>query len=195
MARRASHSVESRQDKHWKRQAREGHEHDRQICRKPSANAPSDAWDEPRSASRSTRTTFQQIQKYEKGVNHIARVGYSRYVTSSKFPVQFFFDGAPAIAGHVGKGAKAPLPAYISDFLATSDGLALVRTFHADRRLRATPFHRPPRRGNRRRRGRPLNAGRDIHVTGFGKFSGVMWFAGRKFLKSIFGASPAANEV
>ena len=43
--------------------------------------------------------------------------------------MQFFFDGAPAIAGHVGKGAKAPLPAYISDFLATSDGLALVRAF------------------------------------------------------------------
>ena len=40
----------------------------------------------------------------------------------------FFFDGAPHIAG-LGKGAEAPLPAYIPDFLATSDGLALVKAF------------------------------------------------------------------
>ena len=44
-------------------------------------------------------------------------------------PVPFFFDGAPQIAGHSGKGEKAPSPAYVSDFLATSDGLALVKAF------------------------------------------------------------------
>jgi len=32
-------------------------------------------------------------------------------------------------AGHPGKGAKAPLPPYVADFLATSDGLALVKAF------------------------------------------------------------------
>ena len=72
---------------------------------------------------------FNLKKKYEKGVNHIARVGYSRYVTSSKFPVQFFLTALRRSRVTLEKGAKAPLPAYISDFLATSDGLALVRAF------------------------------------------------------------------
>ena len=44
-------------------------------------------------------------------------------------PVPFFFDGAPQIAGYSGEGAKAPSPAYVSDFLAESDGLKLVKAF------------------------------------------------------------------
>ena len=44
-------------------------------------------------------------------------------------PVPFFFEGAPQIAGYPGKGAIAPSPAYVSDFLANSDGLKLVRAF------------------------------------------------------------------
>jgi len=47
-------------------------------------------------------------------------------------PVPFFFEGAPAVFG-VSKAAKgtadAPSPAYVTDFLATSDGLALVKAF------------------------------------------------------------------
>jgi len=43
--------------------------------------------------------------------------------------VPFFFEGAPQITGHVGKGAAAPSPAYVSDFLAHADGLKLVRAF------------------------------------------------------------------
>ena len=45
-------------------------------------------------------------------------------------PVSFFFEGAPQSAGHAGGGfADAPSPAYVSDFLATSDGLALTKAF------------------------------------------------------------------
>jgi hypothetical protein len=43
--------------------------------------------------------------------------------------VQVSTSGAPQIAGHVGKGAAAPSPAYVSDFLAHADGLKLVRAF------------------------------------------------------------------
>jgi hypothetical protein len=43
--------------------------------------------------------------------------------------VPFFFDGAPHIADDCGKGAKAPLPTQICDFLATCDGLGPVRAF------------------------------------------------------------------
>ncbi len=77
--------------------------------------------------------TFQQVQKYEKGTN---RIGASRLQQISQIlqvPVSFFFEGAPAvtIAGAVradGVG-EAPSPAYVSDFLATSDGLALTKAF------------------------------------------------------------------
>jgi transcriptional regulator with XRE-family HTH domain len=76
--------------------------------------------------------TFQQVQKYEKGTN---RIGASRLQQIShilQVPVSFFFEGAPSTAapGHHGGGmAEAPSPAYVSDFLATSDGLSLTKSF------------------------------------------------------------------
>ncbi|HEY0223489.1 MAG TPA: helix-turn-helix domain-containing protein [Pseudolabrys sp.] len=72
--------------------------------------------------------TFQQVQKYEKGTN---RVGASRLQHISQIlqvPVSFFFEGAPNMPGHAGMG-EAPSPAYVSDFLATSDGLSLTKSF------------------------------------------------------------------
>ena len=72
--------------------------------------------------------TFQQVQKYEKGTN---RIGASRLQQISQIlqvPVSFFFEGAPL--GSESHGAtEAPSPAYVSDFLATSDGLALTKSF------------------------------------------------------------------
>jgi transcriptional regulator with XRE-family HTH domain len=74
--------------------------------------------------------TFQQIQKYEKGTN---RIGASRLQEISNIlqvPVSFFFEGGPRPAGHNGSGmGEAPSPAYVSDFLATSDGLSLTKAF------------------------------------------------------------------
>ena len=73
--------------------------------------------------------TFQQVQKYEKGTN---RVGASRIQQISeilKVPVSFLFEGGPSgIANAEGFGAEAS-PTYVSDFLATSEGLALTRAF------------------------------------------------------------------
>jgi transcriptional regulator with XRE-family HTH domain len=73
--------------------------------------------------------TFQQVQKYENGVNRISASRLQQMCHILQVPVPFFFDGAPEIPGYVGKGANAPLPAYIAEFLATSDGLALVKAF------------------------------------------------------------------
>src|SRR5271163_457324 len=76
--------------------------------------------------------TFQQVQKYEKGSN---RIGASRLQHISQIlqvPVPFFFEGAPTASGvrQAAKGtADAPSPAYVTDFLATSDGLSLVKAF------------------------------------------------------------------
>ena len=44
----------------------------------------------------------------------------------------FFFEGAPAATGirpSAGDTAEAPSPVYVADFLATSDGLSLVKAF------------------------------------------------------------------
>lgn len=75
--------------------------------------------------------TFQQVQKYEKGTN---RIGASRLQQISQIlqvPVAFFFEGAPVLPeGAVAEGLQeAPSPAYVSDFLATSDGLSLTKAF------------------------------------------------------------------
>jgi transcriptional regulator with XRE-family HTH domain len=75
--------------------------------------------------------TFQQVQKYEKGTN---RIGASRLQQIShilQVPVSFFFEGAPTVgtAPRTDGMSEAPSPAYVSDFLATSDGLALTKAF------------------------------------------------------------------
>ena len=71
--------------------------------------------------------TFQQVQKYEKGTN---RMGASRLQQIShilQIPVPFFFEGAPQ--GQSKGNGEARSPAYVSDFLATPDGLALTKAF------------------------------------------------------------------
>jgi transcriptional regulator with XRE-family HTH domain len=73
--------------------------------------------------------TFQQVQKYEKGTN---RVGASRIQQISEIlqvPVSFLFEGGPSGAVGGDNFAEGASPAYISDFLATSEGLALTRAF------------------------------------------------------------------
>jgi transcriptional regulator with XRE-family HTH domain len=76
--------------------------------------------------------TFQQVQKYEKGTN---RIGASRVQQISQIlqvPVAFFFEGAPDLqpqANGINGIHNAPSPAYVSDFLATSEGLALTKAF------------------------------------------------------------------
>jgi transcriptional regulator with XRE-family HTH domain len=75
--------------------------------------------------------TFQQVQKYEKGTN---RIGASRLQHIShilQVPVSFFFEGAPSVPGHHAPPgmAESPSPAYVSEFLSTTDGLALTKAF------------------------------------------------------------------
>ena len=74
--------------------------------------------------------TFQQVQKYEKGTNRIGASRLQQISNILQVPVSFFFEGAPPLPGerHSGLG-EAPSPAYISDFLATSDGLSLTKAF------------------------------------------------------------------
>jgi transcriptional regulator with XRE-family HTH domain len=73
--------------------------------------------------------TFQQIQKYEKGTNRIGASRIQQIADILQVPVSFLFEGAPAIALIAEGFGIAPSPAYVADFLATSEGLALVRAF------------------------------------------------------------------
>jgi transcriptional regulator with XRE-family HTH domain len=73
--------------------------------------------------------TFQQVQKYEKGTN---RIGASRLQQIAHFlqvPVSFFFEGGPDLPAGPAGTMEAPSPSYVSDFLATSEGLALTKAF------------------------------------------------------------------
>jgi transcriptional regulator with XRE-family HTH domain len=73
--------------------------------------------------------TFQQVQKYEKGTNRIGASRLQQISNILQVPVEFFFEGAPHVAGASRGEGAAPSPAYVSDFLASSDGLALTKAF------------------------------------------------------------------
>jgi transcriptional regulator with XRE-family HTH domain len=75
--------------------------------------------------------TFQQVQKYEKGVN---RIGASRLFQISRIldvPVQFFFEEAPHVGDrHHTRGMAEPeSEAFILEFLNSREGLELNRAF------------------------------------------------------------------
>jgi transcriptional regulator with XRE-family HTH domain len=74
--------------------------------------------------------TFQQIQKYEKGAN---RIGASRLQQTAKIlgvPVEFFFEGAPSGGVQPAAGfGELPQSGFVSDFMATSEGVQLTRAF------------------------------------------------------------------
>ena len=73
--------------------------------------------------------TFQQVQKYEKGTN---RVGASRLQHIShilQVPISFLFEGLPRAAGAPAGKGEVQSPDYVTDFLATADGLALTKAF------------------------------------------------------------------
>jgi transcriptional regulator with XRE-family HTH domain len=74
------------------------------------------------------RLTFQQVQKYEKGTNRISASRLQEISHILSVPVPFFFEGGPHAGGHSKRG-DIPSPAYITDFLANSDGLSLVKAF------------------------------------------------------------------
>ena len=72
--------------------------------------------------------TFQQVQKYEKGVN---RIGAGRLHDLGQVlgvPVQFFYEQVPG--GVPGHGfAEQPADTFVVEFLSTREGLELNKAF------------------------------------------------------------------
>src|ERR1700679_1310676 len=68
---------------------------------------------------------FQQIQKYESGVNRISAARLWRFCQALDVPVAYFYDGLPAERG------KAP-PAFDegAELMARPESIDLIRVFH-----------------------------------------------------------------
>ncbi|MGH9692827.1 MAG: helix-turn-helix domain-containing protein [Bryobacteraceae bacterium] len=77
--------------------------------------------------------TFQQVQKYEKGVNRIGASRLFDLATVLGVPVQFFDDEAPSGAQSAGAQlagfAERPDESYVVEFLGTREGLELNKAF------------------------------------------------------------------
>jgi transcriptional regulator with XRE-family HTH domain len=73
--------------------------------------------------------TFQQVQKYEKGANRIGAARIQQIAEILQVPVSFLFEGSPTDISKSERLTEAPSPTYVFDFLATSQGLALIRAF------------------------------------------------------------------
>jgi transcriptional regulator with XRE-family HTH domain len=71
--------------------------------------------------------TFQQVQKYEKGVN---RIGAGRLFEVSRIlnvPVDFFYEGVNATPGQPGAGEAEGAP--VMEFVSSGEGLQLSLAF------------------------------------------------------------------
>lgn len=72
--------------------------------------------------------TFQQVQKYEKGMN---RISVGRLVDIAKIlgvDIHFFFNGIKSGKAEPGF-AEQETPPYLTDVMSTPEGLQLIRTF------------------------------------------------------------------
>jgi transcriptional regulator with XRE-family HTH domain len=80
--------------------------------------------------------TFQQVQKYEKGVNRIGAGRLSQIATVLGTSIGFFYEGAPGAGGAESKNDARMTD--LTGFLTTKQGQQLVRSFEAipDRDLR-----------------------------------------------------------
>lgn len=70
--------------------------------------------------------TFQQVQKYEKGVN---RIGAGRLFEMSRIlnvPVDFFYEGVNAAPAHPGEEGQGPP---VMEFVSSGEGLQLSLAF------------------------------------------------------------------
>ena len=79
--------------------------------------------------------TFQQIQKYEKGLNRIGASRLQQISRALNVPPSFFFEGAPtgveaaaAVEGPAGFEEEAQTH-HVVDFMSTAEGVHLNRYF------------------------------------------------------------------
>ena len=69
--------------------------------------------------------TFQQVQKYEKGVNRIGAGRLQRISEALEVPITFFFDATPHAAERGGGSSESAF-----GFMQTSGSVKIVKAFH-----------------------------------------------------------------
>lgn len=70
--------------------------------------------------------TFQQVQKYENGLNRMGASRLMQIAAVLEVPVTYFFEGVP---GEPKVRRSAPALDFVEQFLSNQDGLALTRAF------------------------------------------------------------------
>jgi transcriptional regulator with XRE-family HTH domain len=73
--------------------------------------------------------TFQQVQKYEKGVNRVGASRLSQIATALDVPVSYFFDGNQGARQDDGNVRVTRETDEVALFLSSTDGLSLNRAF------------------------------------------------------------------
>ncbi len=74
--------------------------------------------------------TFQQVQKYEKGMNRIGASRLQQIAEILDVPPSFFFEDAPPVETEALKGfSENTSSVYVVDFLSTVEGLQLNKAF------------------------------------------------------------------
>ena len=71
--------------------------------------------------------TFQQVQKYEKGLNRIGSSRLMQIANVLDVPPTFFFQGAPTATKITASGQKSINE--IAEFVASKDGMVLMQAF------------------------------------------------------------------
>jgi transcriptional regulator with XRE-family HTH domain len=72
--------------------------------------------------------SFQQLQKYEKGMSRIGPARLQLVARSLDVPISFFFEGAPDSVAAT-QEADTPAAAFVHRMVAMSDGQQLARAF------------------------------------------------------------------
>jgi transcriptional regulator with XRE-family HTH domain len=70
--------------------------------------------------------TFQQLQKYEKGVNRIGAGRLQRISEALAVPITFFFETSP----HAASRGENSAPASVFEFMQTTGSVRIVKAFH-----------------------------------------------------------------
>jgi transcriptional regulator with XRE-family HTH domain len=70
--------------------------------------------------------TFQQVQKYEEGINRVGASRLQQIASILQVPIEFFFEEAFDIAA---PQANASSPAYVNGFVASFEGRRLAKAF------------------------------------------------------------------
>jgi transcriptional regulator with XRE-family HTH domain len=71
--------------------------------------------------------TFQQVQKYEKGVNRIGAGRLYEVARILNVPINFFYEGVSEVTGQPGLGEADGAP--VMDFVSSGEGMQLSLAF------------------------------------------------------------------